>query len=96
VDHGATAIIDERKANRICGERFPEVRVGCTVDLLAHPDIMSALGRETLCQAVINALRLARMSVLPHHVAWVVDLIGEGQAALCTSLPRLARLQKYS
>jgi len=89
--HGATAIIDERKANRICSERFPRMLVGCTVDLFAHPSVANALGSEKLAQAVFNALQLARMRVLPQHVKWVVDLIGKEQALACASLSRAAQ-----
>jgi len=89
--HGATAIIDERKANRICSERFPRMLVGCTVDLFAHPSVANALGSEKLAQAVFNALQLARMRVLPQHVKWVVDLIGKEQALPCASLSRAAQ-----
>ncbi len=88
VERGAMAFIDERKATRICGERFSEMRVACTVDLLAHPGIAAALGRNGLANAVTNALQLARMRVPARHIQWVVHLIGEEQAALCTSLPR--------
>jgi len=91
IEHNAGAIIDERKANRICGERFPTLRLGSTVDLLAHPDVLDSLGRQSLSDAVLCALRLARMHVLPQHVDWVLDLIGSQQAAKCTSLPRFAR-----
>lgn len=89
--HGAIAIIDERKAIRICGARFPALRLGCTVDLLSHPEVMRVLGRDRVSQAVLNALQLARMRVLPHHIGWVIELIGEKQAALCASLPRSTR-----
>lgn len=35
IEHEAIAMIDERKANRICAERFPGLQIGCTVDMLA-------------------------------------------------------------
>ena len=89
--HGAVPIIDERKAIRICGERFPRLPLGCTVDLFAHPEVGRALGRTKLSQAVSNALLLARMRVLPRHVEWVVGLVGTEQAALCASLHRHIR-----
>jgi predicted nucleic acid-binding protein len=92
VEHGAIAIIDERKANRICGAKFAKLRLGSTVDLFAHPAVMDALGRESLSKAVVSALRLARMRVLPHHVEWVIGLIGPEQARICRSLPQGARL----
>jgi len=90
-EHGAIAIIDERKANRICRARFPALARGCTLDLFTHPGVLDALGRDRLAGAVLNALRKARMRVLPHHVEWVVRLIGVENAAECTSLSRAAR-----
>jgi predicted nucleic acid-binding protein len=36
---GGIPIIDERKATRICGERFPALALACTVGVLAHPEI---------------------------------------------------------
>lgn len=85
------AIIDERKATRICAGRFPALGIACTVDLFAHPEVARALGRKGLAQAMLNALRTARMRVLPHHIAWVVELIGAREAASCISLPRSIR-----
>jgi predicted nucleic acid-binding protein len=92
VEQGGIAIIDERKANRICAERYPTLPVACTTDIFMHPDVMAAMPRERLAHGVVGALRLARMRVLPHHVEWVINLIGPEQAALCTSLPRAVRL----
>jgi predicted nucleic acid-binding protein len=90
-EHGAVALIDERKGKRICGTRFPNLRIGCTVDMFAHPNVEMALGREKLAATVLNALQLARMRVLPHHIEWVVELIGMEKAALCGSLPNSVR-----
>ncbi len=90
-EHGGIAIIDERKAIRICGQRFASLRLGSTVDLFAHPKVLTGLGRERLSQAVLNSLQNARMRVLPHHIRWVVDLIGQEQATKCASLPRSVR-----
>ncbi len=91
VEHGAIALIDERKANRICAAKFPDLRLGCTTDLFTHPDVLHALGRGRLAEAVVNALQYARMRVLPHHVEWVIDLIGPERVAQCNSLSRSAR-----
>ena len=87
VEHGAIALLDERKANRICATRFPELGIGCTVDVLAHAAVMGALGGEQLGDAVFDALYHGRMRVLPHHTEWVIDTIGTDRAAQCTSLP---------
>ncbi len=88
---GAIAVIDERKANRICATRFPELGIGCTVDVLAHAAVIGALGGEQLGDAVFNALYHGRMRVLPHHTEWVIDTIGTDRAAQCTSLPMSLR-----
>lgn len=85
-------IVDERKASRICAERFSELRVGCTVDIFTHPEVLGRLGADTLADVVFNALYYGRMRVFPQHVEWVLGLIGTERAALCASLPRAARL----
>lgn len=89
--HAATALIDERKATRICAKRFPELRIACTIDVLIHSDVQERLGQDLLANAVFRALRDGRMGILPHHLSWVIALIGEERAALCPSLPRRAR-----
>src|SRR5258708_24217183 len=66
------ALIDEKKANRICGQRFPELRLACTVDIFTHPDVQNQLGKEALADAVFNALCHGRMRVFPQHVEWVI------------------------
>lgn len=91
VAHGALALIDERKANRICAARFATLRTGCTVDVFSHPNVLDAVGQTALAEAVTNALQLARMRILPHHVEWVIGLIGTERATLCTSLPNSVR-----
>ena len=62
------------------------------MDLLAHPALGAGLGKEALAQAVFNALYQGRMRVFPHHIDWVIGLIGPEQAAKCHSLPRAARI----
>jgi predicted nucleic acid-binding protein len=94
--HAGTALIDERKATRICAERFPQLRVACTVDVLIHPDVQRQLGPDVLAEAAFNALHGGRMGVLPHHLEWIVGLIGDERAALCQSLPRRVRASQQS
>lgn len=88
---GGLPIIDERKATRICGERFPALALACTVDVLAHPEIQREIGKPALADAVFNALQLGRMRVFPRYIEWVVDLIGPARASLCASLPNSVR-----
>jgi predicted nucleic acid-binding protein len=89
------AVLDERKANRICAQRFPELLLGCTVDLLAHLEVQGSLGKETLADAVFRALYYGRMRVFPQHIEWVIELIGTERAAACTSLPQSVRSHRH-
>lgn len=91
MEHGATALIDERKAIRICANRFTGLSTGCSVDLFIHDQVQASLGRDDLADAVFNALFYGRMRVLEHHVNWIVNLIGRERAAKCTSLPASLR-----
>lgn len=94
VRHGATPVIDERKAKRIAGLRFPNLQLRCTLDLFAHPRINTMISREDLADAVFNALQFARMNVPLDRENWVVDLIGADRASRCPSLSRRARTGK--
>ena len=90
IERSAIALIDDRKAIRICAERFPNLAVGCTVDMLAQRHVQAALGRR-LPEAVFNALDRGRMRVPERYGLWVVDLIGKERAAGCRSLPKRFR-----
>jgi len=91
VEIGAVAIIDERKANRISGARFPGLAMRCSLDVFANAAVQQALCQQRLAEAVFNALRGARMRVPLQHRQWVVDLIGTERAAVCSSLPDSVR-----
>jgi predicted nucleic acid-binding protein len=93
LEAGARAVVDERKAIRLCATRFPQISLGCTVDLLAHRAIQNELGSSRLADAVHSALRDARMRVLPQHMSWVVALIGDARASECPCLPDVIRRQ---
>jgi predicted nucleic acid-binding protein len=98
VEHGAVAIIDEKKATRLCASRFPSLGVISTVDVLLHPAVRLKLGDGAFADAVFAALRDARMAVFPHHRDEVLRVIGPERAAQCLSLPkdRRASVQKPS
>ena len=91
-ERGIVPVIDERKARRICAQRFTRLRPLSTVDLFAAADVETSLGRRALADAVFQALRTARMRVLPQHIDWVVALIGADRVPQCPSLPRSVRL----
>jgi predicted nucleic acid-binding protein len=87
----AIPLVDERKAHRICRERFPAFQLASTMDLLTHPDVEKSLGVSELAEAVFRSLVDARMRVFTDHIDWVVDLIGSDRASKCVSLPRRVR-----
>lgn len=92
IEQGAMALIDERKANRICSERFPDLPVVCTLDILSHSEVCKALGRPILVEAVESALRDGRMNTPEAYLDWVLDLIGKEKALSLRSLPRKVRV----
>jgi hypothetical protein len=84
------AVIDERKANRISADRFPDLSLFSTADLLSCSSVLAALGAEALATGVYNALQHARMAIPESHHQWVLDLLGD-KATECRSLPSALR-----
>ena len=92
VGRGAIALIDECKARRICSERFPELRLASTADVLLHGLVKEGLGEEGQGDAIFRALRDAKMQVVPRcRMQELVRRIGPDRAAACRSLPEWAR-----
>jgi hypothetical protein len=56
-----------------------------------YGSVQDGLGKDALADAVFRALRDGRMRVFPHHMEWVVGLIGPERAAECASLPSAIR-----
>lgn len=83
--------IDERRALRICRQRFPALQPISTAELLLDPVVFDALGSELVAEAIFQALTAARMRVPPDWQHRVVELIGIDRAVLCPSLPASAR-----
>jgi predicted nucleic acid-binding protein len=92
LESGGIAMIDERKARTICASDFPELTIASTIDLLTHELVQSTLGKQGQTDAIVNALRGARMRVPPHQIELVVKLIGAEAAASCNSLPKVMRV----
>lgn len=89
---GGVAVIDERKARRLCIELFPSLSVLSTTDLLLDDAVIAALGPEEHVESIYRALTVARMRVPAEKISAVIKLIGEERAATCTCLPRTARI----
>lgn len=88
---GGIALIDERKAISLCADRFPHLLVVSTVEMLLHGAVVRALGHQGHVDAVIAALKKARMRVPPDQISRVVAVIGEKRASSCMSLPKAVR-----
>ena len=86
VESGGVVVIDDRKAARICLERFPWVSRIMTFDLLDCEAVRRDLGKRRQKEAVYNALRLARMRIPEDWQEYVVELIGKNLAVHCLSL----------
>ena len=69
------AVVDERKALRICRENYPSLRIASTIDILSNSSVRRALGRDLLRVSVEKALG-AHMRVFPEYIDWLVDLLG--------------------
>ena len=90
--NGLAALIDERKAWRICRERFGTLTVTTTVDLLLSAGTEQALGISGVAEALFNALSAGRMRVPAVHLERVIEIVGTERAALCNSLPIHVRI----
>jgi predicted nucleic acid-binding protein len=95
IELAGVALIDERKARRLCSASFPALSLVSTAQLLLHASIVAAHGPDFQRDAVLLALKAGRMRVPRVYVADVIALIGQEQAASCTSLPKVAR-NKFS
>lgn len=63
VSRGLDLVIDDRKARRIVRERFGQVRIYWTVDVLRAHRVVTALGRDRADEYFAKARRFGRMHV---------------------------------
>jgi predicted nucleic acid-binding protein len=89
---GAVAVLDEKKARRLCETQLPALAVHCTAQILLLSEIEQALGRHTWEEALLGALRVGRMRVPGEFIDAVISIIGQEAASSCTSLPRAIRI----
>ena len=85
------ALIDERKARSLCSSQYPSLQLACTAEFLMHDAITLAIGIQAQADALTSALNGARMHVPSEHLERLCTMIGPDQAALCSSLPKIAR-----
>ena len=63
LSRGLDLVIDDRKARRILRERFSQVRIHWTMDLLQSGSVVAALGRSVVDDSIARARRFGRMHV---------------------------------
>lgn len=91
IHRDAVPVIDEKQARRFYLSHYPERPMSSTVELFYRLDQRQCLSEDTLRTALFQALRIAKMRVLPEWVDWVVSVIGVENAKQCSSLPRSQR-----
>jgi predicted nucleic acid-binding protein len=85
---GGIALIDERKALKLCAVSYPQLEIVSSAEVLMHQVLEDVLGLAKQREALLNALQRARMRVPAHLVLSVRKFIGDEAAARCPSLPR--------
>jgi hypothetical protein len=93
---GTGALIDERKATDLCGDRYPALIVMSTTDLLLADPIVSSFQADDLSECLFLALTVARMRVPERHLAGVCELLGPDRCRECRSLPAAWRQSEAS
>ncbi|MDW9378028.1 hypothetical protein NKZ03_00205 [Sinorhizobium meliloti] len=87
---GHTVVMDERKAQRIAGERFASMQIITTADILCSERVVADLGTAQVGNLIFNGLIGARMFVPERHHGWVASLLG-ARIVQCHSLPASLR-----
>jgi predicted nucleic acid-binding protein len=85
---GLGVVLDDRKARRVCADRYPDVRVFSSVELFQVAEVEAILGAARLKAVIFDALRIGKMRVRPDEVEWIRELLTEEQIAQCSSLKR--------
>jgi len=80
-------IIDERKGRARAFALTAGQEPGWSLDLLRHPQVISALGNENSVDALYRALRVGRMRIPVNVVDDVIAIIGVRRARECTCFP---------
>jgi predicted nucleic acid-binding protein len=82
-------VIDERKARRICQERFQLAPMFCTIDLFQEYLFRTRPNQQEFRQLLFNAVKIGRMRILTEeHETWVKEILGADLIQQCHSLKR--------
>lgn len=89
--HQVIPIIDEKKANKVCEEQYPNLKPISSASIFKLAEINGLINEELLSEAMHRALTEGRMRVLEPHIEWVINLVGPVKAANCNSLSQSQR-----
>jgi hypothetical protein len=82
-------VIDEKKARRICEEKFKLSPIFCTVDLFQHYFFRVKPNEQEFRQLLFNAIKIGRMRILKEkHEIWVKEVLGADLIQQCPSLKK--------
>jgi predicted nucleic acid-binding protein len=86
------AVIDEKKARRICWERFSLSPIFCTIDLFQDYFFTMNPNEQEFKQLLFNAIKIGRMRILKtEHEIWVKKILDVDLIQQCSSLKRRSR-----
>lgn len=80
------AVLDERKARKICRQRYPNLQIISTAELLLSDSVRNAIG-DRYTEAWTYALRDGQIRVPAEFVDTVVAIVGKDVASQCSCLP---------
>ena len=86
----ATVVLDEERAQCAARRHFPTVNILTSLDLLAAPELFSAIGQQGVSDLIYASCMHARMNVASEHAPWVVRTIGT-RAQHCLSIKKRFR-----
>jgi predicted nucleic acid-binding protein len=69
-------VLDDRKAHRVSGEHYPNLKRATTARLFRMATEAGGLTAASVAPLLSNALRTARMHVWPEDRSWVDSVIG--------------------
>ncbi len=89
--HNTVPVIDERKANNFCKENYQYLKPISSAAMFRIAEKPMLKQKLSISEAVFNALTMGRMFVMPHHLDWIVKIIGPEKAVNYNSISKRSR-----
>jgi hypothetical protein len=88
-------VLDERQARRVFRERFPNRAMESSAGLFRRLSDSGNLSPDAVREALFQALKKARMSVVAEELEWVVRTLGADLVLQCPSLKASVRRSSH-